>query len=395
MLAPSLVVFSHVRWGAEVQRPQHLMRRLAGRWRVLFIEEPVQCEGPAHLQVHEPAAGLTVLVPHTPAAAAGFHDDQIALLEPLLADHWQQHPPAGPSVAWLYTPMALPLVPTFRPACVVYDCMDELAAFKNAPRQMRQRESALLARAAVVFTGGPSLFEAKRHLHAQVVCIPGSVDPAHFAPTRLQAGSEPQRRSHALQGALPRPRLGYFGVIDERVDLHLIATLADTHPHWQIVMAGQVVGLDPRSLPRRANIHWLGRQAYDCLPHLMAGWDLCLLPFVLNDATRHLNPPQAMEYMAGSKPVVGTPIEDVVSLYGHAVEVARGAGAFMRACEAVLAEGAAARGQRALRMLTTVFMHSWDRSADTVHQLADRALAQALQEPLARAARAAADRATA
>ena len=385
MPLPVLAVFSHLRWGFVVQRPQHLMSRLAGRWRVLFIEEPVQCQGPAHLKVHEPLPNLTVLTPCTPAAAPGFHDDQIALVEPLLADYMQLHP-AGPTVAWLYTPMALPLVHTVRPACLVYDCMDELAAFKDAPRQLRQRESALLRRAAVVFTGGPSLYEAKRHLHPQVYCIPSSVDAAHFVPSSLRVGSEPHRRSQALQGNLPGPRLGWFGVIDERMDMRLLATLADAHPQWQLVMVGPVMKIDPGSLPRRHNIHWLGLQPYDCLPYLLAGWDLCLMPFALNEATRCISPTKTLEYMAGNKPVVSTPIDDVVSMYGNAVEVARGTGDFVRACEAVLSEDAAARGQRALKMLTTVFMHSWDRSADSVHGLVSQALAQArpsatLQDP--------------
>lgn len=377
MSLPVLAVFSHLRWGFVYQRPQHLMSRLAGRWRVLFIEEPVPCRGPAHLAVHEPLPNLSVLTPHTPQAVQGFHDDQIAMVESLLTEHLKLHP-AVPRVAWLYTPMALPLVHAVRPACLVYDCMDELAAFKDAPRQMRQRETALLRRAALVFAGGPSLYEAKRHLHPHVVCMPSSVDVAHFAPAGLRAGSEPHRRSQALQGHLAGPRLGWFGVIDERMDLHLLATLADAHPQWQLVMVGPVVKIDPQSLPRRANIHWLGQQPYDCLPYLLAGWDLCLMPFALNEATRCISPTKTLEYMAGSKPVVSTPIADVVSMYEHAVEVARGAGAFVRACEAVLAEDAVARGERALRMLTTVFMHSWDRSADSMHELVSQALAQAL-----------------
>jgi len=163
-------------------------------------------------------------------------------------------------------------------------------------------------------------------------------------------------------------------VIDERMDLRLLATLADAHPQWQLVMVGPVAKIDPGSLPQRRNIHWLGLQPYDRLPYLLAGWDLCLMPFALNEATRYISPTKTLEYMAGNKPVVSTPIDAVVSMYGSAVEVARGSGEFVRACETVLAENAAARGQRALKMLTTVFMHSWDRSADSVHRLVCQAL---------------------
>ncbi len=373
MPTPVLVVFSHLRWSFVYQRPQHLMSRLAGRWRVLFVEEPVRCDGPAWLEVRDVAPGLQLLVPHTPVAAPGFHDDQLAALQTLLDAHFTAQA-LHVDVAWLYTPMALPLVKIAQPACVVYDCMDELTAFKDAPRQLRQRESALLKRAAVVFTGGPSLYEAKCDLHPHVICLPSAVDAAHFEAAGLRPGSAHAAEAERLQGPLPHPRLGFFGVIDERLDTSLVAALADAHPEWSVVMVGPVVKISPDSLPRRDNIHWLGMQPYERLPHLLAGWDVALMPFALNESTRFISPTKTLEYMAGGKPVVSTPITDVISLYGSAVAVADGPAEFVQACEALLAEGPAQRRQRGVAMAECVTRYSWDLSADTVDALLVQAL---------------------
>ena len=379
---PALVVFSHLRWGFVYQRPQHLMSRLAGRWRVVFVEEPLRSEGPAWLEEREIAPLLTVLVPHTPVAATGFHDEQLALLEPLL-EAWMQQHAIRDGVAWLYTPMALPLAKTARPSCLAFDCMDELSAFKDAPRQLRQRENALLKSSALVIAGGPSLYEARRGLHPNLECLPSSVDAAHFSPANLQQGSEHAAAVRELQGGLGAPGaplLGYFGVIDERLDAELLASLADAHPDWQIVMVGPVVKIDPHALPQHANIHWLGMQAYERLPYFLAGWDVGLMPFALNESTRFISPTKTLEYMAGEKPVVSTAIRDVISLYGHAVEVAHDSAAFVRACESVLAEDGAARSRRIQNMLTTVSVNSWQRSADRVHRLLSEAHQQAHQQ---------------
>lgn len=364
-----LVVYSHLRWRFVFQRPQHLMSRLAARgWRVQFIEEPVHTDGPARLVCHTPLPGVTVVVPHTQVPAPGFHDDQIAVLEPLLAQHLQAQGALG-GVAWLYTPMALPVMKTAQARVVVYDCMDELAAFKDAPRQLRQREIALMKRADLMFTGGPSLYAAKRDQHPHVHCLPSAVDVEHFAPGRLEAASAPGQRALALQGALPRPRLGFYGVIDERLDLDLVAHLADARPGWQIVMVGPVVKIDPQRLPQRPNLHWLGMQDYETLPYLMAGWDLCLMPFAMNESTRFISPTKTLEYMAGKKPVVSTPVHDVVQLYSGLVAVAPAGDAFVDACQAMLDESAQLRRQRAEAMLDAVLSRSWDRAVEAVHQL--------------------------
>ncbi|MCY7316978.1 MAG: glycosyltransferase [Rubrivivax sp.] len=377
---PVLLVFSHLRWGFVYQRPQHLLSRLARRWQVLFVEEPVLCEGPAWLDAQTRENGITLLVPHTPVSVPGFHDDQVAVLQSLVAG-WLQKQRLEVDVTWLYTPMALPLVQAAAPGCLVYDCMDELSAFKDAPRQLRQRESALLKNAALVLTGGPSLYEAKRDRNDNVVCLPSAVDAAHYAPAGLVAGSYHALAAEQLQGALPGPRLGYFGVVDERLDLTLVTAAADAHPEWSLVMAGPVVKIAPDSLPQRANIHWLGMQPYARLPHLLAGWDVSLMPFALNEHTRFISPTKTLEYMAGEKPVVSTAVRDVISLYGEGVVVAdvvnNGAQAFVQACEQLLAESATERTSRASTMSRLVSQYSWGRSAERVHSLLMHALERA------------------
>lgn len=368
-----LIVFSHLRWGCALQRPQHLMSRLAGRCQVLFVEEPVPCSGPATLQVREIGPSLTVLVPHTPVASPGFHDDQIAPIESLLERYLRQRG-LQPDIAWLCTPMALPLVNCVPVRSVVFDCMDDLAAFQGAPRQLRQRESALMKRSDLVLTGGPSLYTARRALHPNVHCLPNAVEVGRFAPRGLQAASPQAEAARRLQDAWPRPRAGFAGVIDERLDLDLVAMLADAHPDWSVVMAGPIVNIDAARLPLRPNLHWLGPQPDARVPYLVADWDLCLLPFAMNQATRCISPIETLEFMSGEKPVVSTAVPDVIWLYGEVVAVGHSRSGFVRACELVLQESPADRARRAIDMLQTVSMHSWVRSADSVHALLQSAL---------------------
>jgi glycosyltransferase involved in cell wall biosynthesis len=337
----------------------------------------------AWLESRRVAPNIEVLTAHTTAPFAGFHDGQIAELQRLLGARLSQQPI---DVCWLYTPMALPLVDDLDVGCLVYDCMDELSAFKDAPRQLRQRESALMRRADVVLAGGPSLFESRRLRHPNVYCVPSSVEPEHYSPARLRDDPAGAQAAQALQGHIAGPRLGFFGVIDERMDLQLVERLARARPQWQLVMVGPVVKIDRDALPSSPNIHWLGMQPYALLPHLLAGWDVALMPFALNEATRFISPTKTLEYLAGEKPVVSTPIADVIGLYGHAVEIARSADEFGAACERVLAEDARAAEKRLHTTLATVATQSWEHSAQSVATLLQAATARhraaAMQAPL-------------
>jgi protoporphyrinogen oxidase/glycosyltransferase involved in cell wall biosynthesis len=357
---PTLIVFCHLRWDFVFQRPQHLMTRLAEHYQILFVEEPVYDEGQAHLKKTAVAPNITVCQPHTAIHAAGFHDDQIPTLQTLLAD---LVPESEQPVVWFYTPMALPLLQGLHPALVVYDCMDELAAFKNAPKQLLQRETALLNIADLVFTGGPSLYASKRERHANAHCFPSSVDAAHFRQAL------DRNNSHPDQAGLARPRLGFYGVIDERFDTELIRAVAAARPDWQIVLVGPVVKIDEANLPRAANIHYLGQRTYAELPQFLAGWDLCLLPFALNDSTKFISPTKVLEYMAAELPSVSTPITDVKVPYGDIVAIADTPEKFIAACERMLSATAEQKAAMVARMREIVAGTSWTRTAARMHEL--------------------------
>ena len=361
---PTIVVFCHLRWDFVYQRPQQLLSRLARHYRVLFIEEPVHTDGDSFLHQSSPVANITVCRPHTPNHAGGFHDDQIPLLQPLLATVID---PGERPIVWFYTPMALPLLQDLQPSLVVYDCMDELAAFKNPPKQLLQRETALLNLADLVFTGGPSLHEAKRERYPNAHCFPSSVDVRHFRR------SLERDASHSLQQSIPHPRLGFYGVIDERFDSDLMGAVADAHPDWHVVLVGPVVKINRANLPQRPNIHYLDQQGYEDLPAFLAGWDVCLLPFALNDATRFISPTKVLEYMAAELPIVSTPIADVERPHGHVVAIARDPAAFVAACEAALAQNADERAAMLATMRGIVAGTSWDVTANAMHGLIEQA----------------------
>ena len=361
-----LVVLSHLRWSFVFQRPQHLLTRLAKDFDVYFIEEPVFEEGAATLKQSRQPGGIEVLTPATGVAGWGFNDAQMAAMKPLIAEFMSERGIVAP-IVWLYTPMALPLVADLEPRAVVYDCMDDLASFKFAPPELIERERALMELADVVFTGGPSLYEARKDRHPNIHCLPSAVDAQHFSPANLDAKSPESMAAQALHCDMGHPRLGFFGVIDERLDIELVAGLADARPDWQIVMAGPVVKIDPASLPQRANLHWIGMQRYEALPHLLAQWDVCLLPFALNEATRFISPTKTLEYLAGGKPVVSTPVHDVISLYGSAVRIGATPADFVEAVEELLVEPDAKRASWRRTAQALVDGCTWD---DTAHRIA-------------------------
>jgi len=372
-MSTPLIVFSHLRWDFVYQRPQHLLSRIAHQHRVIFIEEPVLEKGcEPKFEFRNPCDNVLVVRPVTPIEAHGYHDDQLAVLKPLLQqllldEELEEY------LVWFYTPMALPLLADLEPLAVIYDCMDELSAFKGAPKQMRQRESALLKRADLVLTGGPSIYENKRDLHDNVHCLPSSVDAAHYAPARITAQCQEYLAAEQLQGHILAPRIGFFGVIDERLDLGLLAQVANARPDWHLVMVGPVVKIDPSSLPQRANIHWLGQQSYARLPALVAGWDVCILPFALNEHTRYISPTKTLEYLAAEKPVVSTPVRDVVNMYGEVVTIAGDVQGFVQGCDQALNETPEQREERLARSSATVARYSWDESARTVLRLMQEA----------------------
>ena len=372
----SLICFSHLRWNFVFQRPQHLMSRFAAARRVFVWEEPVPAEARAGASLDvsvDAATGVTVAVPRLPEGlAVEVADAELArLLETFRAEQRIAAP-----VAWFYTPMMLgfarPLLK--EAACVVYDCMDELANFKGAPPALRERERELMAAADLVLTGGWSLYEAKRDQHADIHPFPSSVDRAHFAAARAALPQPPE------QAATPAPRLGFYGVIDERLDIALLAALADAHPEWTLVMVGPVVKIDPASLPQRPNILYAGGKTYAELPAWLAGWDVALMPFAINEATRFISPTKTPEYLAGGRPVVSTAIVDVKRHYGEleAVIVADTHADFIRGCERALAlrrSGLGRTGEPWLPAVDAALAElSWDATFARMSALVDEAV---------------------
>jgi UDP-galactopyranose mutase len=329
----TLICFSHLRWNFVFQRPQHLMSRFAREMSVIFWEEPVEIgdHETAYLQVREAqdAENVRVVVPHLPKNMP--QDAREAALERLLTAHLaSQH---GPLIAWYYTPMMLPFSRDIDSTVTVFDAMDELSKFKFAPTKLLELEQELIDRADVVFTGGSSLYEAKKDRHANVHCFPSSVDRCHFIKARAR------QFDPADQEDLPKPRLGFYGVIDERFDTELLAKAAEMRPSWSFVIVGPTAKISREDLPNRPNIHYLGSKTYDQLPSYLSGWDVALMPFAMNESTQFISPTKTPEYLAGGKPVVSTPIKDVVRHYGHleGVKIASTPEEFVAACEEALA----------------------------------------------------------
>jgi UDP-galactopyranose mutase len=303
-----LICFSHLRWDFVYQRPQHLMGRCAKQRRVIFWEEPVLVQpGKEELVLSQRQDHLTVATPHV---SSEWTPDEINSVQREMLDCLMLERNIERHVSWYYTPMALKFSDHLRPLATVYDCMDELSAFKGASPLLRVMENNLFKLADLVFTGGQSLYEAKRHQHHSVHAFPSSIDASHFGRAR-EAVQDPED-----QASIPTPRMGFFGVLDERLDLELLRGIATERPDWYFVMIGPVVKIDPAELPRAANIHYLGPKSYDQLPDYLAGWDVALILFAKNESTRFISPTKTPEYLAAGKPVVSTSIHDVVYPYG-------------------------------------------------------------------------------
>ena len=379
---PDLICFSHLRWDFVYQRPQHLLKRCARDRRVFFVEEPVFDNGSMRLDVSERDSNLFVVVPHLPqglcsevAKLAVLHD----MVQRLLVEHNIHR-----YLAWYYTPQALDFTRHLRPLAVIYDCMDELSAFKGAPECLKHRERELFKMADLVFTGGQSLYEAKRDQHHSVFAFPSSIDREHFMQARTGI-AEPEDQKN-----IPHPRLGFFGVVDERFDVELLDQISRNRPDYHFVIIGPVVKIDPAILPQRENIHYLGGKSYQDLPAYIAGWDVALLLFAQNDSTRFISPTKTPEYLAAGKPVVSTPIRDVVCPYGQMglVRIASDAQEFTAAIDDLLQSEANRKPwlETVDGYLATM---SWDETWARMSRLIDEAVANKTRAALhARAANA-------
>lgn len=324
-----IVCFSHLRWDFVFQRPQHLLTRLADKYRIFYVEEPIYGASQHRNEVHYRNNNVAVVVPHI--AAEPGSEQAMDVQKELLADLWRDFTIRDFGF-WYYTPMALPVTRHMYPRFTVYDCMDELANFRFAPPELTTLEQELFERADVVFTGGHSLYGAKKDKHHNIHPFPSSIDKAHFHKARSIA-EEP-----ADQAGIAKPRFGFYGVIDERFDINLLDAVSKAKPDWQFVLIGPVVKIDPATLPQRENIHYLGQKSYQELPAYLSGWQVAMIPFELNESTRFISPTKTPEYLAAGVPVISTAIEDVVKPYGESglVHIATDAATFIRAGEKIL-----------------------------------------------------------
>jgi glycosyltransferase involved in cell wall biosynthesis len=354
-----IIVHCHLRWEGVWQRPQQFLSRISKHHRVLFVEGPQLVEtndAPTYKLL--PAPNFPhVMVMQTFFPSSRFHDgvwvdaERLRLLQEAMAV-----PLAGQfdePVQWFYDPMAVTaFVGKMEERAVVYDCMDQLSQFKFAPPELIQREKELLAKADVVFCGGRKLHESKSRLNSNCHFYGCGVEIEHFGKARSQDLAVP----HDLD-FIHRPMLGYFGVVDERLDYELIEKLADANPDWSIVIIGPLAKVDPNALPVRVNIYWLGKRDYAQLPAYTKAFSVCLMPFALNEATEYINPTKALEYMATGKQIVSSAVPDVVSNFSSVVKVASSHEEFIQFCREAVATPDQSAIQRGVEMAE---QNSWD-----------------------------------
>lgn len=354
-----IITHCHLRWDFVWQRPQQFLSRLSKTHRILFVEGPEVDEGDftpfVELKDAPGFPNITVMVPHFPAARWG-EGKWVDGWRRRLVDEALRGPLKGKfqnAVQWFYDPMAVEShLGQHGAIATVYDCMDELSQFKFAPPQLIERERRLLLAADVVFAGGRKMWESKRRVNSNSHFYGCGVDVEHFGKACLEETPVP-----ADVAALKGPKLGFFGVVDERMDYDLIAKLADARSDWQICIVGPTAKVDPTTFPQRANLHWLGGRDYSQLPHYSKAFDVALMPFARNEATEYINPTKALEYMATATPIVSTAVPDVVSNFASVVEICDDHDEFVRLCECALENRDEAAIERGLAMAHD---NTWD-----------------------------------
>jgi UDP-galactopyranose mutase len=367
-----LIVASHLRWSFVWQRPQQLLSRLARHHRILFIEEPVftaEGEAPQPL-LNEVHRNIVTLTPQVEQGQCGDTPLWLWPCQDLIARQVRDTLRAldfRHRVLWMYTPTPEFLTAAVAPEMLVYDVMDELANFKFAPPQLKERERRLIGQSVVVFTGGASLFDAKKHMNPNTHLFASGVDSKHY-----ETACHPDTTIPEWMESIPGPRATYIGVIDERLDYDLIAATAAARPNIQFLMCGPIVKVDPAHLPQAPNVHYPGQQQYADLPRILKGSDICLMPFARNEATRFISPTKTLEYMATHRPIVSTPIKDVERFYSDIVYLAETAEEFIAQIDAALSESATDRARKRRREEKILAEQAWDAIADNMETLMQR-----------------------
>ncbi len=364
-----MVVHCHLRWDGVWQRPQQILSRMAARRRIAFIEEPVfQAPGEAPRLAVREANGVTVVQPHVPPQEEHLprvSPENRAIIRSLVAP-WLAENGFTSAVRWHYAPMAVYMRDLTEDHAVVYDCMDELAAFKGAPEELVDCERALMEEADVMFTGGLSMWLNKKQHHGNCHRFDSGVDVEHFRQATLEETAVPEDAQR-----LPGPVLGYYGVIDERMDYDAIRALSASFPQGTLLLIGPVTKVDPAELPQAPNIRYLGQRSYSELPRYLKAFDVALVPFADNAATRFLSPTKTLEYFAGEKPVVSSPVKDVVENYADIVRIARSPEEYVAAVRAALSEESSDRARRGLEKARE---KTWDAIVGQMEGLLEEAV---------------------
>lgn len=376
-----IIVHCHLRWDFVWQRPQQFHSRLSQRHPVLFVEGPLvdSDRTPPHFTLRSCAEfpNVTIMQTHFSEADWARGGEFVDAARRELLDEALRGPLKGQferAVQWFYDPMAVESH-LGQHGCIatVYDCMDELSQFKFAPPELVARENRLLKAADVVFAGGRKMAQSKARFNANVHFYGCGVDVAHFGKARAQSTQIP-----ADIADLSGPITGYFGVVDERLDLDLIAQLADARPDWNVAMIGPTAKISPEDLPQRPNLHWLGGRDYAQLPAYTRAFDVCLMPFALNEATEYINPTKALEYMATATPIVSTAVPDVCSNFASVVKIAACPAEFVAMCREQVARPDEMAIERGLKMANE---NTWDAIVAKMENQLDRVIRQR-EEPV-------------
>ncbi len=362
----NIICFSHLRWNFVYQRPQHLFTRFAKHYTVYFFEEPVLHDSDDNYSIAIAKENIFVVTPYLNRADSNVNPvaRQAALLNKLIGEQQIEK-----YICWYYSPMALLFSNHLHPSLTVYDCMDELSAFKFAPPELKETERQLFDKADIVFTGGYSLYHAKKDLHKNIYPFPSSIEKEHFAKARHINEEPPDQKP------IPYPRLGFFGVIDERFDIDLIKEVAAKRPDWNFVFIGPVIKIDAAFLPREKNIFYLESKSYTELPNYISGWDIAMIPFAINESTRFISPTKTPEYLAAGRPVISTPIADVADPYGEKklVSIVHSAEEFIAAADTILNEKN--KSQWLKNVDTFLLENSWENTFYKMHSIIKKTLA--------------------
>lgn len=356
----NLLCFSHLSWNFVYQRPQHLLSRFANIYRVFYFEEPRIGHADMYSVSVQDNVNIVELMitSHDPTTNYRIQILINQLLEEYSIKHYS---------CWYYTPMALQFTRNLTPDIIIYDSMDELSAFRFAPPQLLELENELFNKADVVFTGGHTLYQAKKNRHHNIHAMPSSIDKEHFVQARSVQNDPEDQKSIGF------PRLGFFGVVDERFDIELLRTVSAQRPDWQFVIIGPVVKINPDDLPRASNIHYLGPKNYAELPSYIAHWDIALILFALNESTEFISPTKTPEYLAAGRPVISTAIKDVVHPYGSAglVQIIDSPNAFISVAERIFAS---TEKDHWLKMVDHFLENdSWDHTFNKMNALINKA----------------------